>query len=99
MVVQSIIIGCEEDKIKVINMYETGRFEIATLESNRKLKYPKVIDKKEVRPTDIGNNGALVVKETIPRQFVSYQGRQKDKEKENKKTFTNRMNQHQDRDE
>lgn len=98
MVVQSIIIGCEEDKIKVINMYETGRFEIATLESNRKLKYPKVIDKKEVRPTDIGNNGALVVKETIPKQFVSYQRRQEDKKKEKENTFTNRMNQHQGRD-
>ena len=98
MVVQSIIIEREEDKTKVINMYETGRFEIATLDTNRKLKHPKVIDKKEVRPTDIGNNGALVVKETIPRQFVSYQRRQEDKKKEKENTSTKKMNQHQDRD-
>ena len=85
MVVQSIIIEREEDKTKVINMYESGRFEIATLDTNRKLKYPKVIDKKEAKPIDIGNNGALVVKDSMPKQFVKHQSKLESRRKEKDK--------------
>ena len=85
MVVQSIVIQRDEDRTKVINLYETGRFEITTLDTNIRLKHPKVIEKKEAKPIDIGNNGALVVKDSMPKQFVKHQSKLESRRKEKDK--------------
>ena len=78
MVTQSMLIERKEGIATVLNIYETGKFEIATLDTSGRQRHPKVIDKTEVKPTDIGNNGALVIKDRIPRQFVKHQHNDED---------------------
>ena len=73
---------------KVLNVYESGRLEIATLDLGRKFGVPKFINKVQVRADDIGNNGGLIVASPpISRKFLKYHAKIEDKNNANKTKF------------
>lgn len=73
---------------KVLNVYESGRLEIATLDLSRKFRVPKFINKVQVRADDIGNNGGLIVASPpISRKFLKYHAKIEDKNNANKTKF------------
>ena len=63
IITETMVVGRDGDELQAINRYETGRFEIVRL-SMKKSKV-KVLDRQDLEPQDIGNNGSLVVKKTV----------------------------------
>lgn len=64
LVTETMIISKDGNTIQAINRYETGRLEIVSIDA-RKNKKVKVLDRKDLVPQDIGNNGSLVTSKPV----------------------------------
>lgn len=57
LITNMVVLNEEGDVIQALNRYETGRLELVTIRRNNAKM--KVVNKADIEPQDIGNNGAI----------------------------------------
>lgn len=84
LITNMAVLNEEGDTLQALNRYETGRLELVTIKrNNAKIK---IVDKADIEPQDIGNNGAIKEynESIVPKVHLKYQTKSQTNVKEQK---------------